>query len=247
MYESGIDQGVLYIDGQPGVPWNGLTSVTESVSGGVAKPFYIDGEKYLNFTSREEFQGTLSAYTYPDEFAQCDGISSVRPGVLATKQKRKSFGLSYRTLIGNDQTDGLAYKIHLLYNVTASPSNKSYKSLNSASEIEDFSWSLTALPPIYAGYKRTAHVILDSRDIAFLSAFEDIIYGDASNSARLPSLTEVVDLIDTNDTLTVVDLGGGVFTLTAPMAELYMLDASTFQVTWPTVTFVDANTYSASS
>jgi hypothetical protein len=169
--------------------------------------------------------------------------------VFATKQKRKTFGLSYRTLVGSDQVEGFAYKIHLLYNVLASPSVKTYKSLNAAAEVEDFSWSLTALPPVFAGYKRTSHVILDSRTFtpAFLSAIEDMLYGNASNSARLPSLFEIADLIDTNDTLTVTDLGGGVFTLAAPMAELVMLDPSTFQVTWPTVTFVDANTYSASS
>jgi hypothetical protein len=249
MYESGIDQGVLYIDGQPGVPWNGLTSVVESVSGGAAKPFYIDGEKYLNLSAREEFQGTLSAYTYPDEFTQCDGVSAVRPGVLTTRQKRKPFGLSYRTLIGNDQTDEFAYKVHLLYNVTASPSVKSYKSLNASAEIEDFSWSLTALPPAYDGYRRTSHFILDSRIVSssLLSAIEDMLYGSGSTSARLPNLFEIVDLIDTNNSLVVVDNGDGTYTMTAPMAELLMLDSSTFQLTWPTAVFVDANTFTVSS
>lgn len=248
-YESGIDQGVLYIDSQPGVPWNGLTSVTENTSGGVAKPFYVDGEKYLNTASREEFQATLTAYTYPDEFAQCDGISSIRPGVLATKQRRKPFGLSYRTKIGNDQTDDFAYKIHIIYNALASPSSKAYRSNGDSISVEDFSWTLTATPPVYSGYRRTSHVVLDSRTFnpTFLSVIEDMLYGTVSDVPRLPSLLEIVDLIDTNNTLVVIDNGDGTYTMTAPMHELFLTDALTFQLTWPTAVIVDANTYTVSS
>lgn len=249
-YESGVDQGVLYIDTQPGIPWHGLTSVTENTLGGTVRSFYIDGEKYLNTINKEEFQATLTAYTYPDEFSVCEGIPSARPGVFLTRQKHKPFNLSYRTMIGNDDTSDYGYKIHILYNVLASASTRAHKSVNSSASLEEFSWSLTTLPPsAISGYARTSHVILDSRSFnpSFLSAIEDILYGNDTSSARLPSPAEIIDLIDTNNTLVVVDNGDGTYTMTAPMHELFMQDSSTFQLTWPTATFIDANSYTVSS
>lgn len=244
-YETGLDRGVLYVTGQPGVPWNGLTSVTETAVGGVAQPYYIDGEKYSNTASREEFEATLTAFTYPDEFAPCDGIVSVRTGLLATQQNRQSFSLCYRTMVGNDLSGTSAYKIHLIYNVLASPSDRDHKTLTDSSDPDDFSWTLTSLPPSFVGYTRTSHFILDSRtlDPTVLSAVEDILYGNDESSPSLPSLSDLTDLIDSGATLILVDNGDGTFTMTAPLDDLEMLDGSIFQLSWPTATFIDDETY----
>lgn len=250
-YETGVDRGVLYIDGQPGVPWNGLTSIAETAQGssGSSKAFYVDGEKYLNLVPREEYQATLTAFTYPEEFEPCNGDASVRTGLFVTKQKRTSFGFSYRTMIGNDKTPNYGYKIHLVYNVLASPSTKGYKTIDGRNQIDDFSWTLTSVPPIMAGYRRTSHVVIDSTiiDPVLVSGIEDILYGNSSFSPRLPSLTELADLIDTNNSLIVVDNGDGTYTMTAPLSDLTMLDTQIFQLTWPTAVFVDANTYTVTS
>lgn len=249
LYEGGIDRGVLYIDGQPGVPWNGLNSITENSPGGTSKSFYVDGEKYANLSSREEFEATLAAYTYPEAFESCNGMASIRPGLIITKQKRKSFSLSYRTMIGNDKSNAYAYKIHLVYNVTAAPSNRAYKTSSGTSQIDDFSWVLTTLPPELVGYRRSAHIILDSRDIdpTIMSGIENALYGDDATLARLPSLDELADLVDTGNVLTVTDNGDGTYTMTAPQVDLTMLDTSIWQLTWPTAVFIDANTYTVSS
>jgi len=249
LYEAGIDRGVLYVDDQPGVPWNGLTSVTENVSGGSAKAYYVDGEKYWNTTTRSEFSATLTAFTYPDEFEACDGLGEVRPGFFAAHQRRKSFGLSYRSKIGNDLTDELGYKIHLIYGALASPSNKVHKSIGSSVDVSDFSWTLTSLPSAISGFGRTSHFIIDSRSIdpTTYSSIEDILYGSDTTTSRLPSFTELTDLIDTGFHLTVTDNGDGTFSMSAPMAELYMLDADNFQVTWGTVVDNGDGTYTATS
>lgn len=249
LYEAGLDRGVLYVDGQPAVPWNGLTSVTENSPGGISKSYYVDGEKYANLATREEFQATLTAYTYPDEFEALNGVDSIRPGLFITKQKRNSFGLSYRTMIGNDQNDEYGYKIHILYNVLAAPATRSYKSTTASSQINDFSWILTSLPPAQTGYQRSSHFILDSRttEKTVLAAIEDVLYGTDANTGRLPALAEIINLIDTHSILVLTDNGDGTFTMTAPDADLFMLDDSIFQLTWPTAVFVDANTYTVSS
>lgn len=250
-YETGIDRGVLYVDGQPGVPWNGLTSIAESTGGssGTSKTFYVDGEKYLNLDPREEYQATLTAYTYPDEFEPCNGDVSVRPGLIVTKQKRTSFGLCYRTLVGSDQSNISGYKLHLIYNLIASPPSKTYKTVDNSTQLDDFSWTLTSLPPAMSGYRRTAHVVVDSTtmDPAMVSAIEDILYGNDLAPATLPDLTELTDLIDTNNNLVVVDNGDGTYTMTAPLADLTMLDDSIFQLTWSTAVFVDDDTYTVTS
>lgn len=251
-YETGIDRGVLYVDGQPGVPWNGLTSISESSgssSAGSSKSFYVDGEKYLNLDPREEYQATLTAYTYPEEFEPCNGDVAVRPGLFVTKQKRVSFGLCYRTMIGNDLSDTYGYKLHLIYNLTASPANKSYKTVTGNTQLDDFSWTLTSLPPVMAGYRRTAHIILTSTELddVVLSGIEDILYGSTTSVSRLPTLSELSDIIDTNNALTVVDNGDGTFTVTAPLSDLVMLDDITYQLTWPTAVLDDANTFTVSS
>lgn len=250
LYAVGLDRGVLYVDGQPGVPWNGLTAITENNSGGAAQPFYVDGEKFVNTSAPEEFNATLTAYTYPIEFEPCDGMTEIRPGFIITKQRRQSFGLSYRSMVGNDQSSEYGYKIHLIYNALASPSARSHKTMNASPNPDDFSWNITTLPPSVTGYKRSSHFIIDSTlvDPEVLSGLEDILYGNDSTSARLPAITEITDLIDTGDAMTVTDNGDGTFTITAPLSAIPMLDSETFQLTWPTgIVIDDADTWTATS
>lgn len=195
VFEAGVDQGVLYVDGADGVPWNGLVAVTESPSGGEVTPYYVDGVKYLNHSASEEFEATIEAYTYPDEFAVCDGTLSVANGLFALQQRRKSFGLSYRTKIGND-VDGIdhGYKIHLVYNVTAAPSERPNNTIGDSLSPDNFSWKVVTKPPTMTGYKQTAHFVIDSRETPsdLMNQITDILYGSSTTAARLPSVSELL-------------------------------------------------------
>lgn len=248
-YEAGVDRGVLYVDGYPGVPWNGLTSVNETPSGGDPKSFYIDGVKYLSVSSPEEFEGTITAYTYPEEFASCNGTNQPRGGLYLTHQRRKTFGLSYRTMIGNDISEAYGYKLHIIYDVLASPSERSNETYKDSTDPDDFSWKIICKPPSMAGYKPTSHVIIDSRttDPSVLSAVEDILYGSEEDQSRIPTLEELIAAYDAISTLTVVDNGDGTWTATAPFDVIRMLDDETFEITAPTAIFIDDDTYTLSS
>lgn len=196
-YETGVDRGVLYVGTNPGVAWTGLTSVSESPSGGEPKAYYIDGIKYLNLSSAEEFEATINAFNSPSEFGPCDGTVSIQNGLFVTQQPRKPFGLSYRTKVGND-IDGSdhAYKIHLVYNALAAPSERSNNTVGDSTEPNSLSWSITTLPPLVTGFKPTAHFLIDSRLTSqeVLIEVEDILYGSDANSPRLPSAQELIDL-----------------------------------------------------
>lgn len=206
-YETGTDRGVLYptVDGGEygtGVPWNGLTAVTESPSGAEATALYADNTKYLSLMSVEEFGATLEAYTYPDEFAECDGSASIAKGVVIGQQERKSFGLCYRTKVGNDiEGDDLGYKIHIVYGVKASPSEKSYATINDSPEAVTFSWELTTTPVNVAGFKPTASLTIDSTKAnpTDLASLEKILYGDESNDPRLPLPDEIATIMSTTE------------------------------------------------
>jgi len=193
-YETGVDRGVLYIDSEAGVPWNGIVSIDESPSGGDAKPYYQDGIKYANRAAPEEYEATLTAFSSPIEFDSVDGSLHLASGLTATQQRRKLFGLSYRTKIGND-VDGVdyGYKIHLLYNVLAAPSNEQHETINENVNPITFSWALTATPISGTGFKPTAHFIIDSltTDSTALATLEDILYGSDSSAARLPTFEEI--------------------------------------------------------
>lgn len=209
-YETGVDRGVLYpqVSGaySNGVAWNGLTKVSENPSGAEPTALYANNRKYLELMSNEEFAATIEAYTYPDEFAECDGSAELAPGVMITQQPRKSFGLSYRTLIGND-TEGTeyGYKLHLVYGAKAKPSSKENNTVNDSPEAATMSWETSTTPVDVEGHKPTAHLIIDSTkvDPSKLSALEDILYGKAGNGesaveARLPLPNEVYTLIAGN-------------------------------------------------
>lgn len=193
-YEIGVDRGVLYID-ETGVPWNGLVSVTESPTGGDPKPYYIDGVKVLNVAAAEEFEATIDAVWQPPEFAPCDGTTAIQNGLFVTQQPRRQFGLSYRTMLGNDSAGpNAAYKIHLVYNALAAPSQVEHSTLNASNEPMKKSWQITTLPPLITGYKPTAHFVIDSRftSSTLLSSVEDLLYGSDVAGATMPSASDLI-------------------------------------------------------
>ena len=198
-YETGVSKGVLYPiqdDGKYslGVVWNGLTSVTESPSGAEATPMYADDIKYLNLISAEECGATVEAYTYPDEFEACDGSAEIQPGVSIGQQDRKKFGMSYVTVLGNNEKgNSYGYKLHLIYGATAAPSEKAYNTINDSPEAITFSWELSTTPVSVANMKPTASVTIDSTkvDKAKLTKVEDILYGKESEDPRLPLPDEI--------------------------------------------------------
>lgn len=193
-YETGVDRGVLYVD-DIGVPWNGLISVSETSNGGEARPYYIDGVKYLNLATAEEFQATLTALSSPPEFGICDGVASLQNGLFATQQPRRSFGLSYRTMVGNDlETKARGYKIHLVYNALSGPAERSYSTLGEDTQPTIFSWPITTLPPSLTGRKPTAHFVVDTRytPVDILAEVEDLLYGNDSFPPSLPTVDALV-------------------------------------------------------
>lgn len=201
LYETGVDRGVLYVMSTggtygTGVAWNGLTGVTESPSGAEETALYADNIKYVSLYSAEEFGATIEAYTYPDEFAQCDGSAELVGGVTVGQQARKTFGLCYRTLLGND-TDGQShgYKLHLIYGATASPSEKAYATVNDSPEAITFSWEITTTPVNVTGMSPTASITIDSTkaDAECLAALEAKLYGstEPSGTPTLPLPDEV--------------------------------------------------------
>lgn len=203
LYETGVDRAVVYPMGSDGKyaagsVWNGLTSYNESPSGAESNPIYADNIKYCNLISAEEFGASLEAYMYPDAFAECDGSVEVAPGVIIGQQKRKAFGFTCRTLIGNDiEGTELGYKLHIVYNAMAAPSEKAYATVNDSPEAITFSWELTTTPVAVTGYKPTASITIDSTkvDAEKLAALEDVLYGTEEAEATLPSPDEVIAML----------------------------------------------------
>lgn len=202
-YETGVSKGVLYVQSTEGtypkgVAWNGLTAVTESPSGAEATPLYADDTKYLNLMSTEEFGATIEAYTYPDEFAQCDGSAELATGVTIGQQPRKTFGMCYRTALGND-VDGNnhGYKLHIIYGALAAPSEKGYTTINDSPEAITFSWEVSTTPVNVTGFKPTASLVIDSTKVAAekLAALETLLYGGESTEAKLPLPDEIAATI----------------------------------------------------
>ena len=204
LYETGVDRGVLYVsDGnggyKKGVVWNGLVSVNESPSGAEATPLYAGNVKYVELMSNEEFGASIEAYTYPEEFEQCDGSAELADGITIGQQPRKSFGLCYRTKIGNDTAgDEHGYKIHLIYGAKAAPTEKSYTTINDSPEAITFSWEITTTPIEVAGHKPTATLTIDSTKVTptALTAIETKLYGDTTGEATLPTPAEILALIE---------------------------------------------------
>ena len=203
-YETGVKQCALYVQDAAGaypkgVAWNGITAVTESPSGAEATPLYADDIKYLNLISAEEFGATVEAFTYPDEFAECDGSAELAVGIRIGQQNRKAFGLCYKTTLGNDVAgNDFGYKLHLIYGAKAAPSEKAYATINDSPEAITFSWELTTTPvEVGEGFKPTAHIEIDSTkvDAEKLAAIEAILYGSESEEAKLPLPSELITLL----------------------------------------------------
>lgn len=207
VYETGVDHGVLYLPDatgkySTGFPWNGLVSVSESPSGAEPSPQYADNIKYLNLVSAEEFGATIEAFTYPDEFGRCDGTAELAEGVYIGQQTRSTFGLSYRTLVGNDLVGtAYGYKLHLIYGALAAPTEKAYNTVNDSPEAITFSWEVSTTPvPVPEGFKPTASLTLDSTKIpaTAMKKLEDVLYGvgtTGNTGPRLPLPAEIVSIL----------------------------------------------------
>jgi hypothetical protein len=193
-YETGIDRGVVFIDGV-GYAWNGLSSVTEKSSGGELQEYYLDGVKYAQITTAEDFEATIEAYSSPREFAVCDGSYEIYNGLTATQQRRKTFGFSYRTRVGND-TSGtdLGYKLHVVYNALAAPNEKSHSTESNSVAPEKMTWDVTTVPNQLTGLRPTAHFVVDSRraDVPDLAALENLLYGTDVTTPSLPTAAALV-------------------------------------------------------
>ena len=202
-FETGVKNGVLFVQGangeyENGVVWNGLTAVTESPSGAEATPLYADDMKYVVLYSTEEFGATIEAYTYPEEFEQCDGSAQLGEGVIIGQQQRKSFGLVYKTVIGNDvQGQDLGYKIHIIYGAKAAPSEKAFATINDSPEAVTFSWEVSTVPVPVEGHKPTSTLVIDSTkvDDEKLAAIEAKLFGSESEESTLPLPDEIAAML----------------------------------------------------
>jgi hypothetical protein len=205
IYETGVEKGVLYVYDSvnkqygEGIAWNGLTNVSEKPSGAESTPLYADNIKYLNLISKEEFGATIEAYTYPDEWAECDGSASIATGVVVGQQKRKTFALSYQTRVGNDvDGDDYGYKVHIIYGCLAAPSERGYATINDSPEAITFSWEVTTTPiEIGEGYKPAACITIDSTKVnndTKMKALTDLLYGSATNNPTLPTISQLLTI-----------------------------------------------------
>jgi hypothetical protein len=252
-YEAGTDRGVLYLDGT-GVAWDGLISVDESPSGGESEKYYYDGVPYISASSPEEYKATLEAYTYPTEFARCDGSEEIAQGLYISQQARKEFGLSYRTLIGND-LDELehGYKLHLVYHAMSGPSQRSYSSLGEDVDLATFQWNITTRAVKFEdpafGVRYGAHLVLDSREVYpwAMAAVEEVLYGNDTTAPRLPTPRELLDLFIDNALLKITDNGDGTWSAEGPDSILQILVNDQFTIDWPSVITLDEDRVQISS
>lgn len=243
-YETGVDRGVIYPEDSIGIPWNGLISVTEKAPTNEGTALYFDGAKYGDDMAPGLFSGTVKAFTYPDIIAELEGSANAGNGLFVTNQSPQRFGMTYRTKIGNDVDASLGYKIHVLYNLTAIPSPRTYQSDKGDSALE-FEWSLTAIPGEIPNFRPTAHLIFDTRFMGslLLDDLESTLYGSAGSEARLPPISTLVNYIGGWVIIRITDNLDGTWTATGPDELITMLDATTFQIIQANSTFTDANTY----
>lgn len=253
-FEVGVDRGVLFPRSGPGVAWSGLIAVNETPVGGDSNPFYMDGIKYQDRGTSEEFAGTIEAYTYPPEFARCDGTQSLNDGLFATQQYRQPFGLSYRTKIGNDlQGDDHGYKIHIVYNAKAKPTERGNVTIKDTPEALTFSWDFTTIPTRVPGVRPTAHLIIDSTltDPFVLAAIEDILYGTDVSLSELPSPIDLLAIFLEGGPIPPFIIEGpdvdGRFTASGSSTAVILMDPDHFQLDAPTVTLNGDGSYTASS
>jgi hypothetical protein len=248
-YESGLDRGVLYVN-DSGFAWSGLVSVDENPSGGEIESYYIDGVLYLNSGGIEDFGASIAAFYSPAEFDACEGIGVAEPGFLAAQQRRKPFGLSYRTRIGNDtEATSFGYKIHLIYNALVAPPKRGYRTQSDTVDPGLLTWDFVAKPVTVPGLTRSAHIIIDSTSApAFaLIELEAILYGTSELEPRLPTPEEIASMFEGTSEFTVTDLGGGFFSISGSSIEVGIIDVGVFQIDSDGVTEVDSDHYEITS
>jgi hypothetical protein len=249
-YETAVSKGVFYDSSGNGTSWNGLTSIEENVSNSV-QPIYFDGIKFNDIVTNGDFSGILKAWTYPDEFLPYEGIMEEQTGFFISDQPVSRFGLSYQTKIGNDiNALDYGYKIHLLYGLTALPSQRIYQTLSHDINPIEFEWAITGIPQFIENYRPTVHVIFDSTklDKWLLEDLEGIIYGDEDSDAYLPPLKSLATFIRKWDRLIITDHGDGTWTAETPREDqIIMLDDTTFEITADTAIYLDPDTYQISS
>jgi len=243
-YQTGVDRGVLYLKDGRTVPWNGLTSV-EDGSNAELKSFYLDGVKILDHVTPGDFVGKLNAFTYPDEFDEVVGAPQIAPGLTFYEQRPKSFNLSWRTKIGSDLDPEKGYKIHLLYNVMATPDSHNYQSIQENIEAPEFAWSLSGTPPIGTidGIRPTAHISIDSTTARsdILEYLEGILYGTNTTNPRFPTILELRLMFGEVGGLYIIDNGNGTWTAIDPSDDfISMLDSETFQIEHADASFTDS-------
>lgn len=246
-FEAGVDRGVFYPQQGPGVPWNGLISIKEDPSGSTRPTTYVDGDAVRSQKTKEDFAVILQAYTCPREFEEYELVNGLR-----TRRGGNAFGLSYRTLIGND-ISGLSHgqQIHIVYNALAMPSKVDFSTLSAERlDATPFSWAISTKPvPIHDGLKPAAHLIIDTT-IAYpeaIAAIEDILYGTPTSNPRLPDPTELISIFEQHAILTIIDHGDGTWTAIGPDDVVKMVGPDTFQIEWPSVVYLDEDTYQVSS
>jgi hypothetical protein len=249
-YEAGVDRGVVFAEGQPPAAWNGLVNVSGASSEAQMSTYYLDGVRYLALVSGSDFQGTIEAFTYPEEFAVCDGSQSLAAGLWASEQPPVKFDLTYRTLLGNDiENIDDGYKIHLIYNAMVVPATKSFKTLSADSDPSNFVWTFDTTPEQIPGIKPTAHLVVDSKKTNpfLLEELEQILYGSETDEPRMIPPAELAALFQTWTTLTITDNGDGTWTADGPDEWISMLDPDTFQIEADSAIFINATSYNISS
>jgi hypothetical protein len=248
LYENGVSQGVLYKADSYGVPWNGLVSVDQDAVH-TSDPVYFDGFKFADLVTLGDFEGTLRAFTYPDEFLDYEGIVQSQTGFYVTDQPQTRFGLSYRTEENND-VGPAGYKIHLLYNLLALPAQRSHQTLSLDVVPMEFEWKISAIPEELDRFRPTSHVIIDSRmiDPFLLQDLEDMLYGDEETDPKLPDLNGLVSFVMKWGRLVITDLGNGLWEAYSPLDDVItMIDETTFQIVSDTAIYLDPDTYEISS
>lgn len=244
-FEVGVDRGVLYLPDGSGVAWSGLISVNESAQGNESSPVYFDGVKYGDVAVAGDFSATISAYTYPDEFLQFEGVIGVGNGLFVANQNQPRFGLCYRTRVGNDEDQEEAYKIHLVYNLTATPASKNYQSVGGQNDPLEFEWSVTSMPSETPGLRPSSHLIFDTRQMGarLIEDVENTLYGSPVIGPRQPPLAFFVNYIHDWVIMRITDNTDGTWTATGPDEMIAMLDATTFQILQANAVYLDADTY----
>lgn len=234
-FETGIDRGVLYPnkDDVTPVAWNGLVALNETTSGGEAKPFYLDGYKFQNRSAPQEYEASLEAFTYPHAFEECQGMKPLGNGLYLANQPKITFGLCYRTRLGNDlQGPSYASKLHFVYNASVAPTGKNYGTVNDNPEPATFSWPITTKAVKIATHKATSHMVVDTSLISppLLTELEDLIYGTSTTDPSLPTPTDLIALIVGWPTLSITDLGNGIFIASGPDDVVRLATPKTFEI-----------------